>query len=904
MNEYHRQPLLFFDEQRFVRRLGEGQPLEVFKDALAAANTHLDSRFLEGEQIRTLVYERAAFIDRILHYAWHQFDWDDNIALLAVGGYGRGELHPQSDIDLLILLKRSNASRYRDNIERFLTFLWDIQLKIGQSVRSIGECVKEARGDITIATNLLECRTLTGDRSLQETMRHRTRPEKIWPSAKFFQAKWSEQVDRYRKHGFTEYNLEPNIKEAPGGLRDIQMINWVACRHFGVNSLAELVDRDFITSEELNFLRRNEEFLWRVRYGLHYLAGRPEERLLFDYQSKLAALFGYRDNDEKLAVEQFMQRYYRVVLAIRELNDVLMQFLDETIIHRARGNRIRSINKRFQVRDDYIETVDPKVFARHPWALMEIFVLLGEDPSIKGIRAATIRQMQVHRHLIDDDFRNDRRTKALFLRLFSCPGKLSLQLQRMTRYGILGRYLPEFGRIVGQTQHDLFHIYPVDVHTLQVIRKMRRLDHPIDSQHYPVASHIYKNLTKPELLFIAGLYHDIGKGRGGDHSALGAADVVAFADNHGLPRQEVELLKWLVEKHLLMSSVSQREDISDPDVIQHFAEIVGDQLHLDYLFLLTVADINATNPDLWNSWRASLLRTLYFETKRALLRGLGNPVNRSEWVESTRNEALELLAGQGIDRETALAIWGDVDEEFFLRERATVIARCTETIHNAGDSNKPVIMIDDAGMEQAVATRIFIHNKERSNLFPVIAATLDQLRLNIQDARLHTTSEGYTFDMFYVLDEDGKPFGDDDQRISHIAEELARTLKQPDSATLTVHRRTPRQLKHFNLKTRVYLHNDTASTITSLEVITPDRPGLLAHLGRIFLRFGLRLHSAKIATLGERVEDVFYVTDRDYQPLADPDYCRRLQDTICSELDERNREDSVGDPASKQTLST
>jgi [protein-PII] uridylyltransferase len=902
MFEVHRLPLLFFDEQRFRRRLQEGNPLDVFKDAIAAADAHLDRRFLEGEQVRTLVYERAAFMDRILLHAWNQFQWDDKIALLAVGGYGRGELHPHSDIDLLILLKRSGTSRYRENIERFLTFLWDIQLKIGQSVRSVRECAEEAKSDVTIATNLMECRTLAGNGQLRGLMLDKTRPRKLWPSKAFFLAKLEEQHERHRRHGNTEYNLEPNIKEAPGGLRDIQMINWVARRHFGVATLDDLVGEGFITQDELNFLRRNEEFLWRVRYGLHLVAKRPEERLLFDYQRKLATLFGYRDTEKRLAVEQFMQRYYRVVLAIRELNDVLLQFLDEIIMGRNKATRVKPLNERFQVRDDYIETADPEVFPRHPPALMEIFVLLGEHPEIRGIRAATIRQMQVHRHLIDDDFRNDPETRALFLRLFSCPGKLSQQLQRMTRYGILGRYLPEFGRIIGQTQHDLFHIYPVDVHTIQVIRKMRRLDHPEDSKNYPVAAHIYKNLTKPELLFIAGLYHDIAKGRGGDHSTLGATDVVAFAERHGLPPQEVRLLGWLVEKHLLMSSVSQREDISDPEIIQHFAETVGDQIHLDYLYLLTVADINATNPNLWNSWRASLLHTLYFETKTALQRGLGNPATRSEWVASTRREALELLEQQGISEDVARTLWSDVDEEFFLRERATVIARCTEAIHRAGNTQEPVIMIDDAGMEQAVATRIFIHTKGRSNVFPITAATLDQLRLNIQDARLHTASNGDTFDMFYVLDEQGEPFGEDKRRVEKAATVLSETLQNPSQSTFSVQRRTPRQLKHFNLKTRTFLHNDVGNSLTSLEVITPDRPGLLAHLGRIFMRFGLRLHSAKITTLGERVEDVFYITDHDYQPLSDAEVCRQLQETICRELDARNQEDSESGSLQKQSV--
>jgi [protein-PII] uridylyltransferase len=419
---------------------------------------------------------------------------------------------------------------------------------------------------------------------------------------------------------------------------------------------------------------------------------------------------------------------------------------------------------------------------------------------------------------------------------------------------------------------------------------LRRLDQPEESTKFPLAAHIYKNLPQPELLYIAGLYHDIGKGRGGDHSVLGAADVVAFGELHELPAQEVRLLKWLVEKHLLMSAVSQREDISDPDVIQHFASIVGDQLHLDYLYLLTIADINATNPTLWNSWRDSLLHTLYQETKLALRRGLGNPANRQEWVDSTIKATLAILAEHGISEQEARDTWSDLHEEFFLRERAGVIARCTEAVLRAPNPNEPVIFVEDAGMEAAVATRIFIHTKGQGNVFPITAAALDQLNLNIQDARLNTASNGHTFDMFYVLNEKGEPLGKNSRALRTIVDNLTKAIKEPNNSIFNVQRRTPLQLKQFNRKTRAYLHNDTASGLTALEVVTPDRPGLLAHLGRIFLRFGLRLHRARIATLGERVEDVFFVTDLDYQPLFDPQFCQQLQSTICRELDERNME--------------
>ncbi len=886
-------PLLFFKEKQFLADLETKPPLAVFSDAISAVDRHLNRRFEEGEQIRSLIAERAIFTDRMLTLAWERFEWDDNIALVAVGGYGRRELHPHSDIDLLILTKRDNHSRYQKNISAFLTFLWDIHLKIGHSVRSVKHCVQEARADITVVTNLLESRLLIGNEQLMSKMLARTCQKKIWPSQAFYEGKRTEQNQRHEKHGNTEYNLEPNIKEAPGGLRDIQSISWIAKRHYGVDTLAQLIDSDFLSEEEYQLIRQGEEFLWRVRYGLHMVAGRPEERLLFDYQRKLAEMFGYQDNDKHMAVEQFMQRYYRVVLAMHEQNDVLLQYLGEVIVHEDANAKPDNINSRFQVRGKHIEAISDSLFSDQPSALLEVFVLLGENPEITGARSKTIRQIRENRHRIDDAFRNNEENHALFMRLFRCKGKLSPQLQRMTRYGILGKYLPEFDFIIGQMQHDLFHIYPVDAHTIQVVRNIRRLGNPELTQTFPVASHVSKNLPKPEILLIAGLYHDIAKGRGGDHSKLGSVDVEQFALKHGFSAQEIRLLKWLVEHHLLMSSISQREDISDPDIINKFARLVGNQLHLDYLFTLTVADITSTNPTLWTSWKGSLMRQLYFSTREALKRGLENPASRLEWINNTRDEALSLLTTRGIPDSASRTILGDMDEELFLRESASVIARYTEKIHAAGDNTEPLISIDDAGVEDTSATRIFIHTTGLSNVFPITAACLDSQHINIVDAQLYTDSaQAHSFNIFYVLDEHGKPFADDAERQSKVLNTLIKMLGAPSGEVPQVQRRTPRQLKQMTIVTSARIDNTMTENSSYLEVITPDRPGLLAQLGQIFMHFELHLHSAKIATLGERVEDVFYITDAQNKPLTDEVLCREIEETICRELDSRNLDDT------------
>lgn len=890
--------LLFFNEDRFVQDLENNEPLQVFRDALNGVNQHLDTRFIQGEQVSKLITDRALFIDRMLSIAWARFDWDDNISLVAVGGYGRLELHPHSDVDLLILTRRDNHSRYQTKISSFLTLLWDIGLKIGHSVRSIKHCVREAKADITVATNLLESRPLAGNRELFSKMRQRTHSNKVWSSRAFFEAKRAEQEQRHTKHDNTEYNLEPNIKEAPGGLRDIQTIDWVAKHHYGVANLIELVGTDFLSEEEFQLISQGEEFLWRVRYGLHMIAGRPEERLSFEHQRKLAELFGYRDTGERLAVEQFMQRYYRVVLAMHEQNDVLMQYVAEVIFSDRQRLATRTLNERFQVCDRHIEAISETLFRDQPSALLEVFVLLGENPNIEGVRSETIRQIRENRHRIDEAFREDKTNRALFMRLFRCQGRLSTQLQRMTRYGVLGKYLPEFDRIVGQMQHDLFHIYPVDAHSILVVRNMRRLGNPELAQTFPVASHVFKSLPKPEVLLVAGLFHDIAKGRGGDHSKIGGVVIEQFAREHGFTAQEVRLLRWLVENHLLMSRVSQREDISDPDVIYKFAELVGNQLYLDYLFTLTVADINATNPSLWTSWKGSLMRQLYFSTRETLKRGLENPANRQEWIDNTRAEALSILTERNVPEGAAQKLWADLDDEIFLRESASVIARHTENAYLASDQEGPLVVIEDAGVEDTSATRIFIYTKDMSDVFPITAAALDSVYINIVDAQLYTgCRHRQTFDVFYVLDEHGQPFGENPEKSRRVHDALVKALKSPSDNVKAVQRRTPRQLKQMTIGTSARIDNSVTENTSYLEVITPDRPGLLAQLGQIFMHFNLHLHSAKIATLGERVEDVFYITDSQDRPITDAALCRKIEQTICRKLDNRNLDDtSSGTP--------
>ena len=581
-----------------------GDAVELIRNRLQAAGEKLDERYRAGCRIEEIVAARARLVDQALIALWNRLirPGAEHISLLAVGGYGRGELLPHSDVDLLILTRDSRHAARREQIARFTATLWDIGLDIGQSVRSVRQCGTEAKGDISIATTLMEARSLAGPVDLLDKMLAATGPRSIWPSRKFLRAKRDEQFARHEKYHDIDYALEPNIKTSPGGLRDIQTIAWVAKRHYGAESFQDLMQRGFLTRAEHIMLVRGQRFLWKLRYGMHMLEGRREDRLRFDLQRALAALFDYRDDKESLGVEKLMKQYYRAVGNLRGLNDVLLQHLDEAILrtHRRRDS-IVELNRRFRARNGYLEARSDNVFRKSPSVLLEVFVLLANNPRIEGIRASTIRLLREHRKLIDADFRNSYRNVSLFMELLESPHQMVTQLRRMARYGILGRYLPEYGKIMGQMQHDLFHIYTVDAHTLQVVQNMRRLARPEAMREFPVAAQIFQSLPKVALLYIAGLYHDIAKGRGGDHSELGKVDAENFCRRHRLSAWDGKLVRWLVENHLLMSMTAQRKDIDDPEVIHEFALVVGDKLHLDYLYALTVCDIRATNPELWNS---------------------------------------------------------------------------------------------------------------------------------------------------------------------------------------------------------------------------------------------------------------------------------------------------------------
>jgi len=876
-----------FNIEQFREQLANSQDaVAVFRNALAKAQQTLDEHYRANEDIVKLILGRAWFMDQLLRCAWERYDWirPNEISLLAVGGYGRGELHPHSDIDLLIVTRNDDITDFKQSISAFFTFLWDINLEIGQSVRSIAQCRQEALKDITVTTSLMESRTIIGPDDLRDEMIEQTQNSAVWPAKSFFDAKRDEQQARHDKYYDIDYALEPNVKTSPGGLRDIQTIAWIAKRYYKVNKLEDLVTLGFLNHNEYDQLAEGERLLWKLRYGLHLLAGRKEDRLLFDKQRDLAQMFGYVDDEKSLAVEKLMQEYYRAVATLRALNDALLQHFDEAILRANEQEVIEVINNRFQLRNDYIEIRYGDVFKRFPFALLEIFVLMAQNPRIKGVRAITIRSIRDHRYLINETFRKDLRNVTLFMELLRSPHELTSQLRRMARYGVLGLYLPEFGAISGKMQHDLFHIYTVDAHTLQVIENTRRFLLPAAEEKFPIAAHIVRRLPKLELLYIAGLYHDIAKGRGGDHSTLGMVDGAEFCRLHHLSAWDTKLVAWLIGKHLLMSMTAQRMDIADPEVIHQFALEMGDKLHLDYLYALTVADINATNPTLWNTWRAALLRQLYLSTKRALRRGLENPIDRADRIKDKQESASQKLIERGISEQEIEKIWDNVDDEYFVRESTANIAWHTEAIAKSNGVDTLILVEDPTDNFTAGATQIFIYTLNRSHLFASSAAAIGKLGLNIQDARIFTSSKNYCMNTYTVLENDGNPVQASAARRSEIVTLLRAYLSEPTRYLRGPEQRIARKLKHFSQHVETELTNSDDKPYTIIEINCPDRPGVLASIGKVFAQHNIQLQNARIATLGERVEDLFYVLDSEFQKITTPDEIDRLQNDLKQEL--------------------
>ncbi len=838
------------------------KPAIYFKDLIREHNEQLAEQFKAKVPIFSLLHARADLIDEILIQSWQHFVCTnlENFALIAVGGYGRRELQPYSDIDLLILHDAEIDSTHIAALENFLRFLWDTGLKIGHSVRTLDECEDKARGDQVILTTLIEARLLYGSPALFDAMLQRTGPDNIWPSGDFFEAKLAEQHARYIKHHDSAFKLEPDVKEGPGGLRDLQMIAWIKNRHYRTRTLHELVANGCLTEDEFQELCTAQIFLSEVRFALQILTDRGENRLLFDHQRVLATQFGFKDSGESSAVEQFMQKYYRTVMGLERLNEMLLQLFREIIYREHERCDIVPINSRFQSLCDYIEVTDEKVFERHPIALLEIFSIQQQIPRLKGIRASTIRLIRQNLHLIDNEFRQSPQVTKLFIQILAQTPGITHQLRRMNRYGILAAYIPAFANIVGRIQYDLFHIYTVDQHTLFLIRNLRRFALDKHNDELPFCNDVFRLIRKPELLYLAALFHDIAKGKGGDHSELGETVASNFCQQHQLTEHETELVAWLVRNHLVMSMAAQRKDLSDPDVIHEFATLVGSLERLNYLYLLTVADIRATNPSMWNAWKDSLLKQLYTSTHKTLHRGLDNPVEKTRTIQSAQNEAFKILIKLGMTEQTIYAVWRMLESDYFLRYSVDEAVWHTIAISSCAASDFPLVFLRPH--DQRGSAEIFLYTEDKQALFYQSTALLDQLGLTILDARIITTKHGLVLNSYQILEQTGEPILDL-AREHDICIRLRKHLLDPHNSNFQVIRREDRQVRHFPIKPEINFDIEPQRLYTVLELAAADRPGLLSKVGKVFSDLKIQLHRAKITTVGSRAEDVFYISEED-----------------------------------------
>ena len=836
--------------------------------ALDAASDNIKQRFLAGESVVDLVHLRAAVIDELLVHLWrrHANYCATVSSLVAVGGYGRGTLHPYSDVDILILLPNDVPESVEPELSDFVTALWDVGLEIGHSVRTVSQCHEQAKKDLTVATTLIEARLLDGPTDLYEALQQVIAPNRIWPPDVFFAEKRKEQIARHHRYNDTAYNLEPNVKGSPGGLRDIQMIGWVAKRHFGVQKLADLVQHKFLTAGQLQRLMDGQAFLWRVRFGLHILTGRREDRILFDHQIKLAEMLGYEDASYTLAVEQLMQRYYRTVMELSRLNEMLLQLFEEAILMDPTAAP-EPLNERFQVKNGFLQTVNQRVFAKDPSALLELFLLLQQNPDIRGVSAYTIGLIKRNLHLIDEGFRQSPHNHRLFLQILRAPEGVTHGLRRMNLYGVLGLYIPAFGRIVGRMQYDLFHAYTVDEHTLFVVSHLRRFALARFDHEFPHCSRIMQELEKPEIAYLSGLFHDIAKGRGGDHSELGAVDAESFCLEHGLSKYEARTVAWLVRNHLILSTTAQKKDIGDPDVINEFATLVRDPMHLDFLYVLTIADVRGTNPKLWNSWKATLFRDLYELTSRALRRGLENPIDREQLILEKKSEARESLIKSGLSEARIDSVWKLFNEPYILRHRPDEIVWHTEWLSHS-DTQSEIGALDVRLQKTGDGVEAVFYTPTTHPTFAHATAVVDELGMTIVDARIMPIENGYSLDTFIFMELD-KRMEIDESRLGKIRRSLTRVLTADEEQIVRVTRAASRVARMFKTPTNVSFSSNTADGTTVMELVAADRPGLLSKVGQTFLALQIDIVAAKIMTIGERAEDVFYVCNRDGSALND-----------------------------------
>lgn len=841
----------------------------------------LKTNFYKTPNVSALFKQHCDTVDTLLKQLWQTLDIDETCCLIAVGGYGRGELYPHSDIDLLILIPdtQNQIDGINTKLEHLISHLWDIGLNIGHSVRTLDECILEAEKDITVKTNLLESRLLAGNSMIYQQFS--TQTSRFSDPIQFFNEKLEEQDVRHAKFNDTAYNLEPNIKESPGGLRDIHMIYWLSYTlnldpyppQKSDNFWVLLTRHQLISKQEALLVRQHLKKLQKLRIYLHFLSGKREDRLLFDYQNEIASTLGYVNTPRKRASEQLMQSYYRSVKFLSLMNEILLKHFRQTISPSLAPTI--PIDQNFEAKNNLLECKNDHCFLELPKTIFDAFLLLQKNPQLKGMGANLIRNLQAAKHTVNKTFRNQPENKQKFIEILSQPIGVNHTLRAMNRYGILGRYIPAFGRIIGQMQHDLFHVYTVDEHILNVLANLRRFSKTELKHEFPLCSQLFAEFDKPHLLYLAALFHDIAKGRNGDHSSLGKVDAARFCKLHALPIEDTNLVVWLVEMHLKMSATAQKSDLSDPNVIESFARFVQNERRLTALYLLTVADIRGTSPLVWNAWKSRLLESLFHETKQAL----NHPDFHTQQIIAKRiEEASEKLLRFGISQSTFKNMWQKFGTHYFVRHETDEIAWQSRLLTPHLNAEKSIVRARLSPHGDGI--QVMIYTKDRNDIFANICNFFDRMRYNIVAAKIYTTDHGYALDSFIVLDQNNKAISYDGL-MKFIENKLTEKLDNDGTLESPLTGRISRQVKHMPIKPEIKILSKGHSNLDTLELVVNDRPGLLASIAQQFLKHNIILHHAKINTLGNRAEDSFLISGESGQKLS-PAAIEALQQALTS----------------------
>lgn len=816
------------------------------RESLRRDRLNLERDFLQKGKAAHLLKAHSKLIDRYLCHIWQQLDLPKGLALIAVGGYGRGELYPKSDIDLLILLTNEPDTALQNTLRELIALLWDIGLEVGHSIRTIAECMTES-SDITVQTNLLEARRLCGNEQLFKQMSIALQ-QQMDPQA-FFKAKLHEQQQRHVRFNDADFNLEPNLKESPGGLRDLQTITWISRAEGLGTRWSELAKAGLISALEARQIARHDALLQTLRTRLHYLAHRREDRLLFDFQTALAEQMGIAASPNRRASEHLMQRYYRTKLAVRQFNTILLQNLHDYLFPEKPPQH--TLNERFRTIGSLLEIRDEQLFEHTPEAIFELFLILQRNPKLTDLTAKTLRALWRAQPRIDSAFRRNPLNRARFMEILRQPRGINNVLRRMRQYGILGRYIPAFGRIVGQMQHDLFHVFTVDEHILMVVRNLRRFTLAKYAHEVPLCHKLMGEFARPEVLYIAGFFHDIAKGRGGDHSKLGMKDARLFCKQHQLSADDSDLVVWLVEQHLTLSATAQKQDLADPEVIAAFADKIRNERYLVALYLLTIADVQGTSPKVWNAWKGKLMEDLFQLTRRYLKEGAA-----TDHLKDIRAQAAATLNLYAISPESYRLFWAQLDDNYFLDHEAQEIAWHSRLLSYRVNSPAPVVKtrLSRAG----TGLQVMVYCPDQRQLFARICAFFSRLHYTIVEAKIHTTQHGYALNSFQVMEITRSEMAYRDL-MNYIEFELTAKIVQAKPLESIAAGRVNRQLKHFPINTRINIEKDKRG-LHMLSLIAGDRPGLLARMAQILDRHDIHLHRAKINTLGSRAEDVFWIS--------------------------------------------